>query len=40
MDEFCYECGALGDDYYVDDNGEVVCACDDCVINMIDSSDD
>ena len=40
MDEFCYECGAYGDDYYVDDNGELVCACDDCPISVIDSSDD
>lgn len=26
----CYECQAYGDDYYVDDDGELVCACDGC----------
>lgn len=26
----CYECTALGDDYYIDENGDLVCACDDC----------
>lgn len=26
----CYECGAYGDDYRLDENGEWVSACDDC----------
>lgn len=28
--DFCYECKGNGDDYYVDDNGDLVSACDDC----------
>lgn len=30
---YCYECTGYGDDYYVDDNGELVSACDDCIHN-------
>jgi hypothetical protein len=26
----CYECSAYGDDYYIDDNGELVCYCPEC----------
>ena len=37
VDEFdldwCYECTGLGDDYYFDEDGELVCACDECVCN-------
>ena len=29
-DDHCYECGGYGDDYYIDDSGELVCACMDC----------
>lgn len=29
----CYECTALGDDYYIDENGELQCWCDDCPNN-------
>ena len=29
----CYECGGYGDDYYVDDNGELVWNCPDCPFN-------
>lgn len=29
----CYECGGYGDDYYINDKGELVCACDDCPYN-------
>lgn len=25
----CYECSGYGDDYYVDENGDLVSACDD-----------
>ena len=31
--DWCDECTALGDDYYFDDNGELVSACDGCVHN-------
>lgn len=29
----CYECSGLGDDYYIDENGELQCYCDQCVMN-------
>lgn len=28
--DYCYECTGYGDDYYIDDNGELVCRCDEC----------
>ena len=35
MDNYdrCYECQGYGDDYYWDENGELVCACDECPWN-------
>ena len=36
----CYECGAYGDDYYVDDTGELVSACDECPFNSIEWEDE
>ena len=35
MDDYdiCYECQGYGDDYYFDEDGELVCACDDCPNN-------
>lgn len=32
-DDWCYECSGYGDDYYEDDDGNLVCACDDCPFN-------
>ena len=29
-DDYCYECGGYGDDYYVNDDGELVCRCLEC----------
>ncbi len=42
MDDWdvCYECGAYGDDYYIGENDELVCACDDCPFNGRDLWDD
>ena len=31
--DYCYECTGYGDDYYLDDEGELVCACDECFNN-------
>jgi len=31
-DEKCYECKCYGDDYYFDDNGDLVSACSECPI--------
>lgn len=29
-EEYCFECEGYGDDYYIDADGELVCACDCC----------
>lgn len=31
--DICYECRGLGDDYYFDDDGELQCSCDRCLLN-------
>lgn len=31
--DYCYECQGYGDDYYVDDDGELVCRCFECTFN-------
>lgn len=36
----CYECTGYGDDYYLDEDGELVSACDDCPNNTDWSVDD
>ena len=30
--DICYECEGYGDDYYIDADGELVCACDTCYV--------
>lgn len=32
-DDYCYECTGYGDDYYIDDDGEMVRSCDTCPHN-------
>ena len=32
-DDRCWECSGYGDDSYVDENGELQCACDTCPFN-------
>lgn len=32
-DDYCYECQGYGDDYYVDEDGELVCSCYNCCFN-------
>ena len=29
----CYECSGYGDDYKIDDNGNLVCNCKECPFN-------
>lgn len=29
----CFECRIYGDNYYEDEDGNYVCACDDCSFN-------
>ena len=36
----CYECGGYGDDYYLDENGELVSSCSDCPFNNIYNEED
>lgn len=31
--DYCYECSGYGDDYYEDDEGEMVCRCPECPMN-------
>lgn len=28
--DYCYECSGYGDDYYIDDDGELQCRCETC----------
>ncbi len=39
-DDRCYECSGYGDDYYVNDEGELVCACGDCPFGGLETDDD
>lgn len=39
-DEICYECTGLGDDYFINDKGELECACDDCWVSRAIREDD
>ena len=34
--DYCYECSGYGDDYYLNDDGELVCMCPECPINRED----
>lgn len=36
----CYECTGYGDDYYVNEDGDLVSACTDCPYNGVDDWDD
>ena len=38
-DDYCYECKGYGDDYYVDEDGELVCNCFDCPHSGYDDDD-
>lgn len=31
--DYCYECGGYGNDYSIDEDGELVCNCDACPFN-------
>jgi len=32
-DDICYECTGYGDNYEVDENGELICRCSKCPFN-------
>lgn len=31
--DYCYECSVYGDDYYINDDGEFECRCQECIMN-------
>ena len=31
--DYCYECGGYGNDYYMDEDEELVCRCPECPMN-------
>lgn len=31
--DYCYKCSGYGDDYYMDEYGELVCRCPECPMN-------
>lgn len=31
--DYCYECSGYGDDYYMNEDGELVCRCPECLMN-------
>ena len=35
-DDKCYECTGYGDDYYLDDDGNLISACEGCPYNRKD----
>lgn len=38
--DVCYECGAYGDDYFINDDGELECYCSQCPFNPSKFDDD
>lgn len=38
--DHCYECGGYGDDYFVNDDGELESACTHCIYNSANYDDD
>lgn len=38
-EDHCYECEAYGDDYYTDEEGNMIPACDDCPYNEFNWND-
>lgn len=39
-DDICYECTGYGDDYYIDEDGDLVCACSTCWVMLQNLEDD
>lgn len=38
--EYCYECHGYGDDYFINDDGELECRCSECPFNPSRCDDD
>ena len=39
-EDYCYECMGYGDDYYIDDDGELKCRCPECSFNDWEDDDE
>lgn len=39
-DDRCYECTGYGDDYFVNEHGELECWCPYCMSNLTNSDDE
>ena len=39
-DDMCYECSGYGDDYFVNEEGELECACFTCPFNNLGGEED
>lgn len=37
--DICYECQGYGDDYFINEDGELECACYDCPFSEFDNDD-
>lgn len=37
LSDICYECTGYGDDYSFDENGELVCNCDECWVRKMEA---
>lgn len=35
--DYCYECSGYGNDYFLNDDGELECYCPDCLMNPFNS---
>ena len=33
--DYCYECTGYGDDYYMDEDGDLICRCPECPFNPL-----
>lgn len=40
MDDVCYECSGLGDDYFLNVDGEWECWCPFCWVTRLEEADD
>lgn len=38
--DYCYECSGYGDDYFINEHGELECYCSQCVMNPYNDYDD
>ena len=38
-DDHCYECTGYGDDYFINDDGELECKCPSCPFNSWDDEE-